>query len=359
MNQLASALSFVEPFWWARTMFGETVIPVADKPGGGAVVKLAFTPLAMPMIRNCTQAQTYQAGRDFHWQLDSREIHIPSDSRITVLTQDQLYRPANSQKHGLCRDRDNDILFATKDEYHQLQTEVTYTFDPGDWQAPKTMQPTHALPRTASQLAQADHLSVVLLGDSISVGANASGMFDVPPNMPPYGQLFCNAMIQQFGRPVNLVNLSVGGKNSQWGLEQIDEVIKHQPDLVILAFGMNDASGDCAPEKFQSQIQQHIDAIKEKLPESEFILVASMAANAQWVHARPALYPQYRDALAALQCQGVVLADVYSLWQEMVARKNYLDFTGNGLNHPNDFGQRLYAQVLWSTLIQATKIKPS
>lgn len=32
--------------------------------------------------------------------------------------------------------------------------------------------------------------------------------------------------------------------------------------------------------------------------------------------------------------------------------KNFLDLTGNGVNHPNDFGHRVYARVLSALLIQ-------
>ena len=40
------------------------------------------------------------------------------------------------------------------------------------------------------------------------------------------------------------------------------------------------------------------------------------------------------------------MADVTSVWLELAKRKPYWDYTGNGLNHPNDFGHRLYAQVI-------------
>ena len=56
------------------------------------------------------------------------------------------------------------------------------------------------------------------------------------------------------------------------------------------------------------------------------------------------------DALAGLCGKGVVLADVTSMWQDLLKRKSFHDLTGNGVNHPNDFGHRVYAQVI-STLV--------
>lgn len=40
-----------------------------------------------------------------------------------------------------------------------------------------------------------------------------------------------------------------------------------------------------------------------------------------------------------------------AIWTELLKHKNYLDLTGNGVNHPNDFGHRIYAQVLSALLI--------
>ena len=35
---------------------------------------------------------------------------------------------------------------------------------------------------------------------------------------------------------------------------------------------------------------------------------------------------------------------------DLLARKSDFDLTGNGLNHPNDFGHRLYAQMILALL---------
>jgi hypothetical protein len=34
----------------------------------------------------------------------------------------------------------------------------------------------------------------------------------------------------------------------------------------------------------------------------------------------------------------------------VVSKKSFMDITGNGVNHPNDYGHRLYAMVLAATL---------
>ncbi len=48
---------------------------------------------------------------------------------------------------------------------------------------------------------------------------------------------------------------------------------------------------------------------------------------------------------------SVVLADVTSVWKEVLRRKKFADLSGNGVNHPNDFGHRIYTEVILSLLI--------
>jgi hypothetical protein len=56
-----------------------------------------------------------------------------------------------------------------------------------------------------------------------------------------------------------------------------------------------------------------------------------------------------------LQGPGVAVADLTSFWSVFLERKRFDDLTGNGVNHPNDFGHRVYAQVLLSLFPPETK----
>mgnify|MGYP003341753948 CR=1 FL=1 len=43
-------------------------------------------------------------------------------------------------------------------------------------------------------------------------------------------------------------------------------------------------------------------------------------------------------------------ADVFSNWVSLCERKKPEDILGNNINHPNDFGHRVYAQVITTLL---------
>jgi hypothetical protein len=75
-----------------------------------------------------------------------------------------------------------------------------------------------------------------------------------------------------------------------------------------------------------------------------------MLGNAEWGMPMDE-FPRYRDALKEICGKGVVLADLTAIWREFLKHKSFYDFTGNGVNHPNDFGHCVYAQTILSRLI--------
>ena len=194
-------------------------------------------------------------------------------------------------------------------------------------------------------------ITVILCGDSISAGANASLVTKAPPGCPAYGELTALSLQQHFGSRVKFINHAVGGWTSANGLQQAKEarIGKEAPDLVIIAFGMNDVFQRDA-DAYQKNIRGIMDAVRVNAPDAEFILVASMLGNKEWGMPMEQ-FPLYRDALAKLCGPGVVLVDMTSMWQSLLERKSFYDLTGNGVNHPNDFGHCVYAETLLARII--------
>jgi lysophospholipase L1-like esterase len=150
---------------------------------------------------------------------------------------------------------------------------------------------------------------------------------------------------------VTFTNLAVGGKMSDWGVEQAPAAAGHQPDVMIIAFGMNDASHAMPTETFIGNIREIMRVVQASSPQTEFVLVVGMLSNPEWTAGRHEFHAMHREALLAEAREGVAVADMASVWKEMVARKDLHSLTGNGVNHPNDFGHRVYAQVIGALLI--------
>ncbi len=340
----------LRPFWEGDTVEGESVLFIRDEPSGEARASVLFPIVEVLAVTNSAGDVTYEQGRDFVWQAGSRELVLPAGSRIVSRTRQDLRRPAKSQKYELThRDGNGEIYFGGELEYAALQTCVTYRHPPDLWQAPLPKYDPRSLPRAIGKLVNRQPLTLATLGDSISAGSNASGLFTSPPFQPAYPELVRRQLAERFRSAVTMHNLAVGGTDTGWGLTQVEKVVEARPDLVILAFGMNDSAGR-SPESYRDNTRTMIAKIREQLPECEFILVASMLGNRDWVRLKHENFPRYRDELRGLVEPGVALADLTAIWSEFLERKLDWDQSGNGVNHPNDFGHRVYAQVITALL---------
>ena len=345
------APELLRPFWQGTISEGESVLFIKDEKTGEAKASVLFPIRQVLAVRNSAGDITYENGRDYVWKLQSREIVLPAGSRIVSRTPQALRRPAKSQKYELThRDGNGEIFFGARLEYAEMQTCLTYSHAPGLWKSAVPKFDAKALPRTVHKLLTKQPLSVVVVGDSISAGCNASGWAEGPPFQPAYPELLRRHLEARYQGQVTLQNPSVSGTDTSWVLTMIDKVVEPKPDLVIVAFGMNDSAGRGAKE-YQANTEAVMVKIRERLPDVEFILVATMLGNRDWIRLKQELFPQYRDALAKLCKPGVALADLTSVWAGFLELKQDWDQTGNGVNHPNDFGHRVYAQVLATLLV--------
>ena len=149
---------------------------------------------------------------------------------------------------------------------------------------------------------------------------------------------------------VALKNRAVAGWSVSNGVADLDNLLLEKPDLIIVAYGMNDV-GRKDPDWYSDQTRMIIERVQSASPETEILLVATMLGNREWIHTPRDMFPLYRDKLKDLVGTGVALADVTAVWELLCQHKNDLDLTGNGLNHPNDFGHRLYAQTILQLLM--------
>ena len=340
----------LRPFWEGNVIEGESVLFIKDAQSGEAKASVVFPTTKLLSVRNTKGDVTFENGKDYLWKSGSREIVLPVGSRIVSKQPADLRRPAKSQKYELThRDGNGEIFFGASQEYAEMQTCITYAHEPIEWQAIVPKFDAQALPRSVHKLLSKLPLSIVVIGDSISAGCNASGWAGEAPWQPAYPELLKLHLEARFRGKVQLQNLSVGGTDTKWSVSMVEKVVESKPDLVVIAFGMNDSAGR-PPAEYRSNIEVLMSKLREQRPEVEFILVASMLGNRDWIRLRSEYFPQYRDELASLRRPGIALADLTSIWTKFLELKQDWDLTGNGVNHPNDFGHRVYAQVI-STLL--------
>lgn len=349
------APKLLRPFWVGDTIEGESMLFIREPETGLAKASVLSPIVDVLSVHNSAGDITFESGRDYNWEPGSREITLPAGSRIVSYTAADLRRPDDSQKYKLThRDGKGEIFFGAKLEYHNMQTCITYKHEPEEWSRINPKFDEQALPQTIGRLRNGQPVSIVLIGDSISSGCNASGWAGGAPYQPSFPGLLQQHLEAEYQSKVQMTNPSVSGKDTRWVLSAIDLVVAPKPDLVIVAFGMNDAAGRSAKE-YQANTKAVITKIRESLPNAEFILVATMLGNRDWPRLKQELFPQYRDALKELCEPGIALADMTSIWVEFLKRKQDWDLTGNGVNHPNDFGHRVYAHVLSTLLVPSAR----
>ena len=336
----------LRPFWEGTVMQGESVLFIRPAEGGLARARVLFPIEEILSVQNSDGDVTFERGRDYQFTPGSNEIVLPAGSRIPSSIPADLRRPAGTQKYRLThRDGDGEIFFGGRLEYHALQTCITYRHAEGVWKGPVPRFDPARLPKSVHRLLNKQPLAMVVIGDSISAGCNASGWAGGAPFQPAYPELTRLHLEKRFGGKITLVNPSVSGTDTVWVLNSIDKVVESQPDLVLIAFGMNDAAGRPASE-YQANIRKIMDKVREKRPDCEFLLIAPMLGNRDWTTLKQELFPQYRDALQELAGPGIAVADLTSVWTEFLKVKQDWDQTGNGVNHPNDWGHRVYTQVI-------------
>lgn len=351
MNSLCLALAFLSSAVFADSLTENESLFFSGDTRAAAKAQLLRVPKVVPALVSSSREIKFEPGRDFVWQAGSREITLTADSRIPFKTPAELYPAPNSpNSYRSKRGSESWMFYGPGRIFHDAQCSATYASD-DDWKAPAvTAAPDAQLGKLRARLAAKHPVKMVMFGDSISTEADASALSKAAPNQPGYPTLVAQALEKQSGAKVTLANLSKGGMDAVWGVKQVAALIAEKPDVLLVAFGMNDASGRRTPEDFAKTIRDIYEPVRAANPECDVILVSPMTANSEWIHSAPETYPLYNAALAKLTGDHVALADVTTTWTAIAARKNYLSLSGNGLNHPNDYGHRIYADVVLKTI---------
>jgi lysophospholipase L1-like esterase len=227
---------------------------------------------------------------------------------------------------------------------------VTYTHH-DKWAGPVPVYKGDRLPGVVGRLRAGKPVTVVAYGMSITRGLDVSGFDGVKPYMPTYVDLFGEGLRWKYPRAaVGLYNAGLPGSTVDWGAKYVSSyVVPLEPDLVIIDFGMNDF-WRMKPDEFGDSVRSIIRQVRAGRPGAEFLLLANMKFDPEYVlesDKYKSFYTGnlagYRDVLVSLEGPGVVVLDMTTLSQAIFDRKKAKDCIVNPL-HPNDYLARWYAQ---------------
>ena len=205
--------------------------------------------------------------------------------------------------------------------------------------------------------------TIVLFGDSTTAPRGPLAIF--------------GALLEQelpaLGYPVNVINAGVGGNSTADARARFEtDVLAHNPGIVTIAFGINDAAvdvwkGATAPRlplpKYQDNLRYFVRALKSRGATPVLLTpnplewtpkLLEMYGKAPYEPEREdgfnVLLNDYVQAVREIaKEENVLLVDVQSLFKKHKRRTPGQSLLLDGM-HPNEYGHRLIADALLRTL---------
>lgn len=354
---------YTSPIWKSQIIYNESVMFVRGEDGSVPVKNLTYPIAKILEVRNNTLEILYEEGMDYTVTEDG-SFKLTENSRIPVWERNQYYLDQMESQPFKSKSTGKYLKYGEGTTFTSMQTFITY-IRTTKYDGPVQKFEPEKLPKTLEKLKNKSNLKIVFFGDSVMEGCNSSLFNGVAPRMPTFDQMLINRLKEHYGYGANTgyierINNAVGGWSTENGKGTLESrVIKYNPDLVVIHFGINDASASMPDETFGGNIQFMVNKILNNNPDCEIILIAPALCNpdaclesGQEFLNNAAGYQYVLEDIAGGYEFGVVCANMTAMDQFIKRRKTYMDLTSNNINHPNDFIISVYAQVLLSKLIE-------
>ena len=169
--------------------------------------------------------------------------------------------------------------------------------------------------------------------------------------------------------PFNIINAGISGATATFSLAMIDElVLKHNPDLTVVCFGLNDSmQGEDKVNEYVNGLSQIFDKLKANNSEIIFMTL-NMACTEISPHIIDGLMKEIaqrwcdnqnsgnmdlyiESALDLCNEKNITVCDCYKKWKKMSEIGiNITELLSNKINHPLRKMNRLFAYSLAETI---------
>ncbi|MBR2465841.1 MAG: SGNH/GDSL hydrolase family protein [Clostridia bacterium] len=209
-------------------------------------------------------------------------------------------------------------------------------------------------------------ITIVAFGDSLTYGAFEHGAVD-------FENVYWNVLRKMINGvnpaiPVNVINSGIGGTNATNSLARLEsQVLSHSPDLVIVAFALNDISKNKGTDAYCASLRE----IFEKCQSigAEVVFMTENMFNTYVADDTPEGLREYAAKTVEMQKSGLVdkymnaakevassmgvpVADCYSEWKKLY--ESGVDTTmllANRINHPNREMHKLFAEKIFDIIL--------
>ncbi len=346
------------PYFLGNVIYNETVLLEEDNKG---VIsgKLQYAPVKILSVRDYTWENEYAAS---NYTVSSNVITMNAGGEMPYWGSEYAYGeiPEPYRQVSSITNVETDwvmmggAIYTEGSLIYGHQISVSYVYDVNDLQVSDF--PTYessGLTKTKAKLTAGEDLKITVIGDSVAEGCSSSAHFNHAPYMENWATQSTNVLNATYEGDVTMRNVAVGGKTSEWGANaaQINSIVQSSPDLVIIHFGINDAGSNYTRGAYHDNIEKIVSDVQARLPDCEFMLIKAFTPNELNYNGKQ--FEQYWAELDEIASgyEGVYTMDMYTQSKTMLQTKKYMDVTGNGVNHVNDYSSRLYTMSILSSLI--------
>ena len=201
-------------------------------------------------------------------------------------------------------------------------------------------------------------VTIAFLGDSVTQGCfevyqtvngGIETIFDSQYSYPQYFMQVLRTLYPIV--PINIINAGISGSTAALGIKRVKrDVISHNPDLVVVCFGLNDVNA-CSIDEYANNLEAifselsaaHIETvfmtpnmmcteINPHIMNKSFIPIAERCKEAEVGGKLDKYLDVARDIC---QRNGVRICDCYKRWKTLsMAGINTTDLLSNAINHP-------------------------
>ncbi|MBQ7373743.1 MAG: GDSL family lipase [Clostridia bacterium] len=214
------------------------------------------------------------------------------------------------------------------------------------------------------ELMQNGPVTIVAFGDSVTHGAFDEGEID-------YECVYHNRLRKKMNEtraymPVNVINAGIGGITATQSLDRLDsQVLAHNPDLVIVCFGLNDVNGELADylnslktifTKIQESGAELIfmtpNMMNTRVDEDTALHLVEYATHIAQVQNGGKMDLFMESAVKVAEELGVTVCDCYKEWKKLSESQDVTKLLANRINHPLREMHELFASKLYEIIFE-------
>ena len=319
---------YLAPIWENQIIYHETVMFRADENGAVKEKKLAYPIAKVLEVRSADLKTLYIEGVDYEVTAEGN-LKALENTSMPITTFNSSYHDMDIQNVGIMSNIYTDKYLDYGEGVHFYYKQVCVTYiRTVEYDGP-AYENEEILVKTTEKLTNKEALKIVFYGDSITTGCNASSMANSEPNMPYFDRMVVDKLSAHYQTDkISFENTAVGGWTTEQGLNEYSKrVLAKNPDLLVLGFGMNDATIGATAEQYGNRIVLMINNLRKKNPNAEVLLLTTMNANPE----ATGFYGNYQKNQVELSntlkdiasaYEGVAVADVNSMHNWLLERKD-------------------------------------